>query len=192
MKSQHDQDRRDRAEDILSQNGYGKIKHLADQEVRKGIAEHEKHEHGGKKTSLKLASGGCAIGGKPADRLDRKPRAAGGRNKHKESKVSVNVINAGGKQPMPVPVPAGAGAPMPPRPPVPMPAPAAPMGGAPAGGGMPVPRAPMGGMPMQGRPFNKGGPVKNRGEGLHMEAGAGSGLGRLEKESFEQKRKKFA
>lgn len=182
MMKNHSEDRRDRAVNVLAKAGYGAMKHLATDAVH----QHEDHDHKGeKKTKLKLANGGCASGGKPDARLDRKPRAAGGRNSHKEPKVSVNVINAG-KQPVPVPMggpmgapPAGA-APMPPHPPM------APPGqpGMPPPGGMP------GAMPQ--RPFKGGGPVRDKGNDMpHLEGGAGGGLGRLEKAAHEQKRKKM-
>ena len=111
----HHEERRAKASSILSKHGYGKMKDIADHEIGKAVSQHDKQKHGGSKTKLHLATGGCATGGEPHSRLDRKPRAAGGRNKgHKEPHVAVNVINAGGKQPMPMPM-AGA---MPPHPPM--------------------------------------------------------------------------
>lgn len=187
MKDTHSSDRRKRATDILAHHGYGKMKSVADKEVRRGIGEHEKAEHSSKKTKLKLKDGGKAEGKEPKSRLDRKPRAAGGRNKgHKEPRVSVNVINAGGKQPMPMG--AAPSAPMPPpaaRPPM-----APPAGAPPPQMGAGMPARPMPGMmPQQQRPFKGGGPVRSKGEHPHLEGGAGGGLGRLEKAAAQKKRK---
>ena len=193
MHAKHNEQRRSKAADILSAHGYGKMKHLATEAVH----EHEGHDHKGeKKTKLKLANGGCAMGGAPHARMDRKPRAAGGRNKHKEPHVAVNVINAG-KTPVPMPMPAG-GMGTPPRPPM-MPSPQAtppmapqrppmmPPQGAPMAGGMP--RPPM--MNRGGRLRRSGGgPVKNKTiEIPHLEGGSGGGLGRLEKGEAQAKRK---
>ncbi len=192
MKHAQDTDGRDRAKQILKDNDYKQDKALADREVRKGISEHEKQLHSGKKSRLKLACGGRADGGRaegeaPKSRLDRKSRAHGGRNKGKEAKVAVNVINAGSKPSMPMP-PMG-GAPMPPRPPMAPPQPPPPG----AAGAPPMPQRPpmppQGGMP-GGRPFKSGGPVRNKSIGVHLEGGAGGGLGRLEKAKAESKRKK--
>lgn len=189
----HHEERRAKAADILSQQGYGKMKDIADHEVAKAVGEHDKQMHGGKKTHLKLKDGGKAMGKEPMHRLDRKPRSAGGRNKsHKEPKVSVNVINAGGKQPMPVPM-AGS---MAPHPPMPMPAPQVPAGPPPgvmASGAPPMSARPMmpppGGMPQ--RPFKGGGPVRDKGNDIpHLEGGSGGGLGRLEKAAHEKTRRK--
>lgn len=195
MKDSHSELRRSLAKETLSKHGYGKMKEVADKEVRKGIGEHEKSEHGGKKTKLKLKDGGEAKGKAPKSRLDRKNRATGGRNKgHKDAKVKINILNAGGgKQPMPMSPPSAMGAA--PHAPMPMPPPQAPaappMGGAgapPMGSGMPA--RPMPGMaPQQGRPFKGGGPVRSKGEHPHLEGGAGGGLGRLEKAAAQKKRK---
>lgn len=121
------------------------------------------HKHQAKPKGY--ADGGSVDGGKPKSRHDRKGGA------------TVNVIVAGGGQPQPRPVPvpvpagrpamppggsAGLGAAPPPMPPRPMP------GGPPIGGaGMPPP-----GM----RP-----PGMKRGGAAKMDAGAGGGMGRLEK-----------
>lgn len=110
--------------------------------------------------------------GAPKKRLDKPSRVAkpvqlarGGAAK-KGGKTQVNVIVAGKgvnqPSPVPVPVPAPAAGAMPPRPMPPM---APPTGGAPMG-------APAGMPPRPG--MKKGGAV-------HMTAGAGGGLGRLEK-----------
>ena len=190
MLAKHNAERRAKASEILSKHGYGKMKDM----VSKGISQHESHDHKGeKKTKLKLATGGAAKGEAPHNRMDRKPRAAGGRNKgHKEPHVSVNVINAGSKPPM-APPGGGMGAPMPPHPPMapqapPMAAPPPGMGAKPP---MPPQGMPPGGMPP--RPFKAGGPVKNNTVDIpHLEGGAGGALGRLEKANHEAKRKKTA
>lgn len=186
MKSKHDQERREKASEILSKQGYGKMKHLVEQ----GVHEHEDADHKGtKKTKLKLADGGCASGGSPMARLDRKSRAKGGRNKgHKEPKVSVNVINAG-KQPVPVPVQGGGMSPRPPMaapqamPPRPMP----PQGAPPP----PMQMKPPGMMNAGGRAKKSGGgPVASKGNDVpHLKGGSGGGLGRLEKSQHEKSRK---
>lgn len=197
MKSPTSSERRKHASGILSRNGYGNMKDLATDAVH----EHEAHMHkGDKKTKIKLSSGGEAKGKSPRHTLDRKPRAAGGRNKgHKEPRVAVNVINAG-KQPVPVPMPgAGMGGP---RPPAPMAAPPAPMGPPPGANPMAA-HPPMGGpapgMGMRPNGLHTGGRAKRAGGGPvrdkdgdmpHLEGGAGGGLGRLEKAKHEEKRRK--
>lgn len=149
---------------VMKSSGYstGKQNHsvrnttkaVSKEEAAHAIHKHEEAMHKGKPLT-KLKSGGCADGGKPHNRLDKKAR--GGKNK---GHVHVNVIvPQGGKQPIPVP-----------------------MGGTPAPGGMaaaaarpPVP-APMGapaGMP----PRPPG--MKTGGKMIHEEYGAGSGEGRL-------------
>lgn len=194
MHAKHNEERRSKAANILSAHGYGKMKHLATEAVH----DHEKNMHKGKKeTKLHLATGGCATGGAPHMRMDRKARAAGGRNKHKEPHVAVNVINAGGKQPAPMPMPAGSMAMHPPMMPPPQAAP--PM--APQHPPMPPPQGavpPPGGMPQRPPMMNAGGrlrragggPVKNKTiEIPHLEGGSGGGLGRLEKAEAQSKRK---
>lgn len=188
----HNDERRSKAKEILKGAGYGSMKHL----VEKGVGEHEGAMHKGKKkTPLHLATGGCASGGEPKARMDRKPRASGGRNKHKEPKVSVNVINAGGKQNPPMmPPPAMA------HPPMPAPAPMAPQKppmAAPQGmppGGMPpgaMGMKPPGMMNSGGRAKKAGGgPVASKGTDVpHLKSGAGGGMGRLLKAKHEQDRK---
>lgn len=157
--------------------------------ITKGVHEHENHEHGGRHTKIKLRTGGAVEGGKPKARLDR--RAAGGRTggKHGGKGTHVNVIVAPPGKDRPVPVPMGAGAGMPPRPPMAPP-------GAPPPGSMPPPG--MGGAGMPPRPPMAGGPPiaagvpmgmrktggrvgHAKGGAVHMDAGSGSGLGRLEK-----------
>lgn len=113
---------------------------------------------------------------KKKDRLERKAGGAavvaGGRVARKKGggvgrgKVNVNII-IGSKPEGEAPPPIAAGAPMPP-PPMPMPPPKPPGMGAPMPMGPPPGAAP----PMMGR---------KRGGRIHFDAGAGSGVGRLEK-----------
>lgn len=137
-------------------------------EVARGVHKHEARLHKGEpKTPLK--HGGAVEGEKPSGkRLDR--YAKGGRTKHKGSTVNVIVAPGGqGAQPVPVPhpvpVPVAAGAP-PGGPPAMPPRPMGPPGGLGAAGPMP-PGGPM--------------PMRARGGGVKMTAGALSGEGRLEK-----------
>jgi hypothetical protein len=100
----------------------------------------------------------------PASRMDRAPRAAGGRTP--KGKTTVNVIVApqgGDKPPMPMAMPTGAPA-MAPKPPM--------MPYGPPPGAMPPPGM---GAPPPGMMARK------TGGRVNMDAGAGGGLGRLEK-----------
>lgn len=161
-----------KAKAYLSRCGYkkgGAVK----EDVKKGVHEHEKHLHKGEKeTKLKLKSGGRAEGRKAEAHLGKYAR--GGATKAKKGGTTVNVVIApSGQQspqkvPVPVPAPGGGGMP-PPRPP---------MGGPPPGGAM-MPPPGGGGMPPH-PPMKRGGAIKKIGM-VKMEAGAGGGLGRLEK-----------
>ena len=192
-----------RANHLLGQAEGGRAdnaedKAIADREVKKGIRQHEEHEHGGKMTSLKLKHGGEAEGAKGHRRLDRGGRSGKG---SKGSHVNVIVAPGGGgpggpgAMPPPMPMP-------PPRPPMvpPMPPGGMPPGPMPPGlaarpGIMPpgaVP--PPGGMPPPGIRRDggrarraSGGRVNDAGVAHaqeepkmpHMEEGARSALGRL-------------
>lgn len=131
--------------------------------IKSAIMQHEKNDHPGTKpTRLHLASGGAVEGEASKPRMDK--RARGGSMK-KKAGTHVNVIVAPSHpQPVPVPMGGGGGGPMPPMGPPPG-----------AAGMMPPPGA--GGPPGMGggpKPFARGGMVK-------MDAGAGGGLGRMEK-----------
>lgn len=132
-------------------------------------------------------AGGKVKGKTPAERLDKRARggAMKGKGKHAGTVIVVNTggaemaKQAGMKQGMQMGAALGAHAgaggpppsPMPPRPPM------APLPGGPAGG--PPAPPPMGGAP---RPPLQNGPMRARGGSVpRVQAGSGSGLGRLEK-----------
>ena len=145
-----------------------------------------------KNEALKRKEGGGVFSGKgypfkvPGADGGRTARAAGGRTG--KGKTNINIVIAAGKGPqggppagmmppppsgggrpvmMPPPPPGGAGAGAPPMPmPIPMPMP---MGGAPAGGPPPMPRKAGGRITKTAHSYKD------------MEAGAGSGEGRLQK-----------
>ena len=109
----------------------------------------------------------------PAKRKDGggvEGRARGGKSdRPKGGKTTVNVIVPPGM--------GGGAAPMPPRPMMPPPGPP-PGGGMPPPGAMPPPRPPMAGM----GPMPPGGPpMPPRARGGKIDAGAASGVGRIEK-----------
>lgn len=187
--------KRKNARKMLTGAGYKSGGHLASEKkmIGEAIREHDDQQHGGKKTRLRLRDGGCADGGMPKARADRKGRGMKGGKAH----TTVNVVVAGhpgggGGQPVPVPVPkpipvpVNAGAGGPPMPPG--------GGGMPGAGPMPPPglkrggraKAPKidsqrdtkGGMPAGH--FKNGGKTKGKFP-VPMEEGAGGGLGRIQK-----------
>lgn len=143
--------------------------------IAKAVHQHEKKDHPGtKETHLKFRDGG-AVPGKPRkEHLGRAKHAKGGSVKGKGNHV--NVIIAGGHpggMPGPTPGPVGGVAP-PPMPMAPPRPPMGPMAGPPVGAGVPGMGGPPGMRARGGRAYAKGGMVD-------MDAGAGGGLGRLEK-----------
>jgi hypothetical protein len=147
--------------------GVGEMKKVADREAVKAVHAHEKHEHSGKLTPF-------SIEGKTAKkRLDRAGYKKGGAAKSKGTEVNIIIADKGGQQPgMPAGMPPATppamppAAAMPPRPPM---APPPGAGAPPPGMGAPPQAMPPGMMP------------RKRGGKAGYDAGAGSGMGRLEK-----------
>lgn len=161
-------EKRKAARALLVRSGYSAGGHLTKHpdkyatrhEVVEAVHEHEGADHPGtKKTRIKLASGGIALGGMGKIRGDRKSRAP---SKGKHGHTTVNVmVGAQHKQPIPIPVPVpsgapGVGGPMPPPPGAGLPPGLAAAGpGGPGGPGGPPPGAP--GMNSGGRAHYKDG-----------------------------------
>ncbi len=142
-------------------------KHQIEAGVKKAISQHENQEHGGKHSRIRLRDGGSAHGYASGGRPDKKPR---------KGKTEVNVMVAGQQPPQKVPVPV----PVPAHPPMAAGPPGMPPGGPPMAGPPP-------GLRPQGiGPMKDGGRAKMR--PAKFEAGAGSGLGRIEKAEHEAKR----
>lgn len=199
-----------RAKHLLSRTGYASGGDVAQDKamISKAFKEHDAQLHDGKKTHLKLKTGGTVEGKASGGRLDKMAR--GGHKKHK-AHVTVNVLNH-----------PGAGA-MPPPPPMPPPAPIMPPGGPMPGGPMAGPGGPPmspGGMKSGGRMAKKkamggmmGAPTQGYSKGPlppapmtephlarggrlggkpapHMTGGAASGVGREEKADLEERKAK--
>lgn len=176
-----EQHRRKKARELLGRSGYKAGGHFprhddaaADAKmIGEAIREHEAHDHPGEPhTKLHFRDGGAVDGLAAGGRADR-PKRGGHKGK---GKTSVNVIVApqgGAPRPVPVPVPAAGAAPPRPMPsPAPTPVPAG------AGPALAVPGAPRPPAPGMG-PMRRGGKV---------EAGAGSGVGRLQHADEEAER----
>lgn len=121
-------------------------------------------------------SDGQAQGTRPTG--GRLARKAGGRTK---GKANINiVIDTGRGQQQPAPPPAGL---IPPHPPMPMPPPGAMPPGPPPNMGAPIPMGPPpGAMPPPGMP-----PMARKRGGRTLDAGSGSGVGRLEKAEMQKR-----
>lgn len=166
--------RRKAARNLLSRSGYksgghfGSDKGIASEAkamAKKAVHQHEKHEHGGELTHLKLKDGG-AVTGLAGGGRSHKPRG------HKKGNTTVN-IHLGGQRPEAVPVPV-------PKPvPVPVPPPA---GAVPGPGAEPDAMPPTAAMGQPGIPagLKKGGRAKKSFK-YPIDDGAGGGEGRLEK-----------
>lgn len=135
-------------------------------------AEEAKESSSEKKQEAKAKKEVGKVDGKVSkNRLDKLAR--GGKAKGHKAKTQVNVMVQPGQQKVPVPVA------------VKTPVPIAPNGVNPMPAGPGMGGAPVAGMPGQ-NPMKKGGKVKRHkramgGKVPHMDAGAGGGLGRLEK-----------
>lgn len=154
-----------------------------DTRAGEGVEEDYGNTAAGPSSSARFARGGHVEGESAAPRMDKSPRrskyAKGGKVKGKTI-VNINVgqpQGQGQQVPVPIPVPAGGPPPgaqaMPPKPPMMM---APPPQGGPGMGGPPMP-------PPQGMPPGMPPPMmgRKRGGRIPMDAGAGSGVGRLEK-----------
>ncbi|MCB8880117.1 hypothetical protein ACELLULO517_07710 [Acidisoma cellulosilytica] len=150
--------------------GGADMKRVADKEAAKAVHRHEEHEHGGELTKFE--------GRAAKKRLDRAGYKKGGAAKSKGTEVNI-IIADKGQQPggapmgsMPSAMPPTAA--IPPRPPMPPQGMPPGTGAPPMGGAGPMPGGPPPGAMM---PRKRGG----RAEKADYDAGAGSGLGRLEK-----------
>lgn len=165
--------------------------------IEKAIRQHEAHDHKGEKpTAIRLREGGAVDGKKAKPRADRKARGGATGKKGHTNIVIVAPQGQGqpqGGRPVPVPVPV----------PHPVPVPVGPGAGGPppvmAGRPMPGPMGAPGGMP-GGMPMkppgmaNRGGRQMHKARGgsvnkpmVEMDAGAGGGLGRIEKAKLAKK-----
>lgn len=187
-----------KARAMLCRGGYkagGHVKAHDDEAEDKALIKKEVS-----KAKIRLRDGGMASGDEPKHRSDRKGRGHH-KGKGKGAHVTVNVVNAhpnAAPMPKPVPVPV----PVPPGGPGGMPPPG-PMAGPP--GGMPPDQGPPPGLKRGGRAkkmssggrdsikgmpdghFKKGGRTGAKFP-VPMEAGAGGGLGRLEKAKMQARK----
>lgn len=174
--------------DRLSQVPVGKsafmpMKSGGSADCKEMVHKHERHDHKGSPLTKLKRGGMIRTGNRSGDGYVEGTRPAGGRIARKsggrtkgKTNIVINVGRGHDQQPqMPVQAPT--------RPPVmaPPPPPAPPMGGPPGmAGGPPIPPPSMAQGPM---PRKRGGRTGDGKAGIdvHMTAGAGGGLGRLEK-----------